>query len=60
MPNFISEDQIEQAILQRLQFVHGYDVENFHTDDREDLIDGYNRTRKREVILHARWPSLQW
>lgn len=54
MPNFISEDQIEQAILQRLQFVHGYDVENFLTDDREDLNDGSNRTSKREVILHDR------
>jgi len=26
MPNFISEDNIEQAILQRLQFVYGYDA----------------------------------
>jgi len=54
MPNFISEDQIEQAILQRLQFVHGYDVENFHTENREDPNDGSNRTSKREVILHDR------
>jgi type I restriction enzyme R subunit len=26
MPNFISEDQIEQALLQRLQHVCGFDV----------------------------------
>ena len=51
MPNFISEDNIEQAILQRLQFVHGYDVENFHTDERDDLNDGSRRTSKRDVIL---------
>lgn len=54
MPNFISEDQIEQAILQRLQFIHGYDVANFHTVDRDDLNDGSNRTSKRDVILHDR------
>jgi type I restriction enzyme, R subunit len=57
MPNFISEDQIEQAILQRLQFVRGYDVENFFTGDREDLNDGSNRSSKREVILHDRLQS---
>ncbi|MFZ9936904.1 MAG: type I restriction endonuclease [Luteolibacter sp.] len=50
----MSEDQIEQAILQRQQFVHGYDVENFFTEDREDLDDGSNRSSKREVILHDR------
>lgn len=54
MPNFISEDNIEQAILQKLQFLHGYDVENFHTDDRDDLNDGSRRTSKREVILPDR------
>jgi len=26
VPNFISEDQIEQALLQKLHHVHGYDV----------------------------------
>jgi type I site-specific restriction-modification system R (restriction) subunit len=50
----IRAKQIEQAILQCLQFVHGYDVENFHTENREDPNDGSNRTIKREVILHDR------
>lgn len=51
MPNFISEDQIEGALLQKLQHVHGYDVLNCHTQEREDLADGSGRTSKREVIL---------
>ena len=40
MPNFISEDQIEQALLQQLQHVHGYDVLACGTAEREDLNDG--------------------
>lgn len=51
MPNFISEDQIEQALLQKLQHVHGYDVLECHTEDRESLADGSGRTDKREVVL---------
>ncbi len=51
MPNFISEDQIEQALLQKLQHVHGYDVLDCGTEDREDLADGSRRADKREVIL---------
>jgi len=51
MPNFISEDQIEQALLQRLQHQLGYDVLNCHTTDPEDLNDGSNRTDKRDVVL---------
>ena len=31
MPNFISEDQIEQALVQRLQHLHGYDALNCYT-----------------------------
>ncbi len=51
MPNVISEDEIEQALLQRLQFVHGYDAHNAFTDDPADLNDGTGRTDKRDVIL---------
>ena len=51
MPNFISEDQIERALLQKLQHVHGYDVLDCHTEEREDLADGSRRANKHEVIL---------
>jgi type I restriction enzyme R subunit len=51
MPNFISEDQIEQALVQRLQHLHGFDSLNCYTDDPEDLNDGSHRTNKRDVIL---------
>ena len=40
MPNFISEDQIEQALVQKLQHLHGFDVLDCHTDNAEDLNDG--------------------
>ncbi len=39
MPNFISEDQIEQAMVQRLQHLCGYDAMNCYTADPEDLAD---------------------
>jgi type I restriction enzyme R subunit len=51
MPNFISEDQIEQALLQRLQHLHGYDVLDCYTALAEDLNDASGRTDKRDVIL---------
>jgi len=51
MPNFISEDQIEQALVQKLQHLHGFDVLDCHTDNAEDLNDGSNRVSKRDVIL---------
>ncbi|MDO9311263.1 MAG: type I restriction endonuclease subunit R [Nitrosomonas sp.] len=51
MPNFISEDQIEQALVQKLQHLHGFDVLDCHTDNAEDLNDGSNRASKRDVIL---------
>lgn len=44
MPNFISEDQIEQALLQRLQHVCGFDVLECHMTDPVDLNDGSGRT----------------
>jgi type I restriction enzyme R subunit len=54
MPNFISEDQIEQALVQKLQHLHGFDVLDCHTDNAEDLNDGSNRASKRDVILADR------
>ena len=54
MPNFISEDQIEQALLQRLQHLCGYDALNCFTAQPDDPNDGSGRTDKREVILTAR------
>ncbi|CAN5526284.1 hypothetical protein BH18VER1_BH18VER1_09160 [soil metagenome] len=54
MPNFISEDQIEQALLQRLQHQLGYDVLNCHTSEPDDLNDGSNRADKRVVVFEDR------
>jgi type I restriction enzyme R subunit len=31
MPNFV-EDQIEQALVQKLQHLHGFDALDCHTD----------------------------
>jgi len=54
MPNFISEDQIEQALVQKLQHLHGFDALDCYTENAEDLNDGSNRTNKRDVILADR------
>ena len=51
MPNFISEDQIEQALVQKLQHLHGFDSLDCHTEDPEDLNDGSHRADKRDVVL---------
>lgn len=51
MPNFLSENQIEQALLQRLRHLHGFDVLVCHAAEVEDLNDGSGRGDKREVIL---------
>ena len=54
MPNFISEDDIEQAILEKLKKQYGYQLLNCYTVDAEDLNDGSNRTDKRDVIFEDR------
>jgi type I restriction enzyme R subunit len=54
MPNFISEDQIERALVQKLQHPHGFDSLDCHTEDPEDLNDGSGRANKRDVILADR------
>ena len=51
--NFISEDHIEQALLQRLQHLCGFNVLNCFTAQPDDLNDGSGRADKREVILAA-------
>ncbi len=53
MPNFISEDQIEQALVQKLK-LHGFDALDCYTENAEDLNDGSNRAHKRDVILADR------
>lgn len=54
MANFISEDNIEQALLQRLQHLYGFDVLDCNTAKPDDLLDGSKRSDKRDVILADR------
>ncbi len=49
--NFLSEDDIEQALLQKLQFLHGFDVRNCFTASPDDLNDCSNRSDKRDVVF---------
>jgi type I restriction enzyme R subunit len=51
MPNFISEDQIERVLVQKLVQLHGFESLDCHTKDPEDLNDGSGRANKRDVIL---------
>lgn len=51
MASFISEDNIEQALLQRLQHIHGFNVLDCYTAKPEDLNDGSHRTDKRDVVF---------
>ena len=52
--NIITEDAIEQALLQRLQHLHGFDVLICHTAKPDELNDGSGRRDKRDVILADR------
>ena len=52
--NFISEDDIEQAMLQRLQHLYGFDVLDCHTAKPDELSDGSRRSDKRDVVLADR------
>ncbi len=54
MPNFISEDDIEQALLALLRDEYGYALLNCFTADPDDLNDGSGRADKRNVIFPAR------
>jgi type I restriction enzyme R subunit len=51
MPNFISEDQIERAILQILVEKQSFRHRNCFTADAENLNDGSGRTNKSEVVF---------
>ena len=56
MSNFISEDDIEKAILEKLrQKPFEYDIIKCNPDPskREDLDDGTMRSSKRECVLPA-------
>ena len=55
--NFLSEDDIEQALLQRLQHLHGFDQLNCFTAKPNDLNDGSNRLDKRDVVFADRLQS---
>ncbi len=52
--NFLSEDDIEQALLQKLQHLHGFDVWDCNTAKPDDLNDGSQRKDKRDVVLAER------
>lgn len=51
MASFISEDNIEQALLQRLQHIHGFNVLDCYTAKPEEPNDGSHRADKRDVIF---------
>jgi type I restriction enzyme R subunit len=51
MPNFISEDEIERAMVQKLVQLYSFESLNCHTEDPEDLNDRSGRSNKRDVIL---------
>ena len=55
--NFISEDDIEQAILEKLNKEHGFTLLNCFTPKPEELNDSSNRADKRDVILADRLKS---
>lgn len=54
MPNFISEDDIEQAILRKLKQDFGFELLNCHSSDADDLNDRSGRADKRDVIFADR------
>ena len=53
MPNFISEDTIEQAILKRLHEQFGFELLNCYTSDAADLNDRSGRGDKREAVSYT-------
>ncbi|MEW8042469.1 MAG: type I restriction endonuclease subunit R [Candidatus Thiodiazotropha endolucinida] len=52
--NFISEDDIEQALLNKLHSQFGFELLKCYTAQPEVLNDGSNRRDKRDVILADR------
>ena len=53
MPNFISEDNIEQAAINRLVNENKYDAINCMTAEPETLPDGSGRENKKQVVLSS-------
>lgn len=56
MRNYISEDDIEQAILAKLKeepFKYDIIICDSNPDKREDLNDGTGRTSKKQCVLPA-------
>jgi type I restriction enzyme R subunit len=51
VPNFISEDQIEKAAIERLVGTYGYRTINCYTTDLENLADGSNRANKQDIVF---------
>lgn len=51
MPNFISEDNIEKALVQKLTTELGWKKLDCNTEQRENLNDRSNRVDKAEVLL---------
>ena len=54
MPSYISEDDIEVAIVKKLVNEHNFEPLNAFTTNPDDLNDGTNRTDKVEVVFHDR------
>lgn len=54
MPAPISEDDIEQNLLNKLQADYAFELLNCYTTDRDNLNDGSGRTKKTEVLLTER------
>lgn len=51
MPNFISEDDIEQAAIKKLVDCNNYSAVNCYTADPDTLTDGSGREHKKQVVL---------
>src|ERR1035437_10292985 len=51
MRNFISEDQIERALVQKLRELYRFDSLHCGTENPEDSNDRSGRTNKRDVVL---------
>ena len=51
MPNFISEDQIEQEAVKTLVEKLGYRTVNCYTADIENLNDNSGRSNKQDVVF---------
>ena len=54
MPNFISEDDIEKALLEQLETKFKFELLNCYTQDANDLNDCSNRQSKKDVIFQDR------